>query len=196
MAGMSRMTISRVSIGLVAALAAVIAFAAPAAAHSTIAASTPAEGQVLTALPAEFSVTANEDLADVTGTGEGFALQIIDASGKHYETGELTISGPTLSTPAAAGDAGDYVLAYQIVSADGHPVSGEIHFGWAPEGEVVAPVETTEPQPEPEPEVTTNDDIAVMPISAQTGPPSWLGGAVAIALLVIGGLAAAFSPKR
>jgi len=112
-----------------AGLAGAIAFSSPAAAHSAIIDSTPEAGEELAAAPETFSITANEDLADVTGTGEGFALRIVSvATGEDLSTGQLTIDGPTLSTPGVELAGGAYLMQYQVVSADGHPVSGEIPF--------------------------------------------------------------------
>jgi hypothetical protein len=41
-----------------------------------------------------------------------------------------TIAGSTVSASAGDGEypAGDYLLKYRVVSADGHPVTGEIKF--------------------------------------------------------------------
>jgi len=115
----------------------VLAVAAPASAHSQVISSEPASGSTITTLPAEFSVTANEDLADLTGTGQGFALIVVGADGTKYQGTPLTIDGPKVSTPSVALPPGNYELQYQIVSADTHPVSGSIPFTYAPDGAVV-----------------------------------------------------------
>ena len=109
--------------------------ATPAFAHSSVVDSTPAEDAVLTELPAQFEVTANEDLLSLDGSTNGFGMQVRDADGKYFGDGCLTVDGPTLSMPAALGKSGDYELIYQVVSADGHAISGEIPFQWeAPDG--------------------------------------------------------------
>lgn len=106
-----------------------------ASAHSAVVDSTPAEDAILTTLPETFSLTANEDLLDVTGEASGFALQIVDAAGLHYEQECPVVDGTDLATRAAIGEAGEYEVRYQFVSADGHAVSGVIPFEWAPDGE-------------------------------------------------------------
>jgi len=124
------------AVALLAALL-VLGIAAPASAHSQVISSDPASGSTISTLPAEFSVTANEDLADLTGTGQGFALVVVGSDGTKYQGTPLTIDGPKVSTPSVALPPGNYELQYQIVSADTHPVSGSIPFTYAPDGAVV-----------------------------------------------------------
>lgn len=120
-------------VGLLAG-AVVLVTAAPAWAHSVIIASTPEQGETLTELPEAFSVTANETLLDLGGQGV-FQLQIRDADGRYYGDGCVSIVDATMSAEPVLGESGDYEMLWQVVSADGHPVSGEIPFTWqAPEG--------------------------------------------------------------
>ena len=139
----SRIRTGSLVAALVAALAVALVPAWSASAHSAVVDSTPGEGETLTVLPESFSITANEELLDITGEASGFALQIVDADGLHYEQECPVVDGTDLSTAAAIGEAGDYELRYQFVSADGHAVSGAIPFEWAPEGEF-APTTGTE----------------------------------------------------
>ncbi|MFT4030446.1 MAG: copper resistance protein CopC [Protaetiibacter sp.] len=119
-----------VAASVVAAGAALALVAAPAAeAHSVLVGSTPSEGETLDTLPAEFSVSFNETLLAGAG-GAAFALRVLGPDGLYYGDGCLSIVDATMSTTAAIGPAGDYTLEYQVVSADGHPVSGEIAFSW------------------------------------------------------------------
>lgn len=113
-------------------LAFVLVAAPPASAHSALVASTPAEGETLGELPPEFSVTMNETLLASAGDA-AFALRVRDDAGLYYGDGCLTIVDATVSTPAALGASGDYVMEWQVVSADGHAVGGEIPFTWTGE---------------------------------------------------------------
>jgi copper resistance protein C len=115
-------------------LASVVAVAGPASAHNQIVSSTPAPDQTLTALPARFEIQTNEALLDIGGTGRGFAFEIQDAAGKYYETGCVSIVDDSMFTAARLGAAGAYTVIYQLVSSDGHTVSGRIPFTWAPSG--------------------------------------------------------------
>lgn len=144
--------------------------AAPAAAHTGIESTIPADGETLTVLPELFSVTATEELKDLTGDGDGFALQITGPDGARLDTGELVIEGRTASTPAVVDAPGTYTLAYQVVGEDGHPVAGEIQFVWAPDGT---------------PGVTQESNAADGPATAtqDTGMPGWVVPAI-IAVLV------------
>lgn len=116
-------------------VAAVVAIADPASAHNQIVSSTPAPNQTLTALPARFEIETNNALLDIGGTGRGFAFEIQDDAGRYYETGCVSIVDDTMFTDARLGSAGAYTVVYQLVSADGHTVSGRIPFTWAPSGD-------------------------------------------------------------
>jgi methionine-rich copper-binding protein CopC len=122
-------------LALALGFAGVLAIAGPASAHNQIVSSTPAPNQTLTELPARFEIDTNEKLLDIGGTGRGFAFEILDAAGTYYETGCVSIVDDAMFTTARLGSAGTYTIIYQLVSADGHSVSGRIPFTWAPTGD-------------------------------------------------------------
>ncbi len=133
-------------VGTVLIVAPVLGFAAPAQAHSYLIASTPEAGSTIAELPQQFSVTSNEALLDISGDGTGFALQVTDADGLFYGDGCVTVEGASMSTPASLGEAGTYLVQWQIISADGHPISDQFTFDWQPaesvtlsEGSAAAP---------------------------------------------------------
>lgn len=123
---------------LVLATVGVLALAGPASAHNQIVSSTPSPNERLTALPGQFAIKTNNVLLDIGGTGRGFAFEIQDAAGKYYETGCVSIVDDNMFTPARLGVAGAYTVIYQLVSSDGHTVSGRIPFTWEPSGGAVA----------------------------------------------------------
>jgi methionine-rich copper-binding protein CopC len=131
------------SLALALGVALALGAAAPAWAHDAIVDSTPAEGETLTALPDAFSVTASEPLPDLGGQGV-FGLQIRDAAGGYYGDGCVDIVDATMSTDPALGASGEYTMLWQIVSADGHPVSGEIAFTWEAPADFVPAVAAAE----------------------------------------------------
>jgi len=132
---MRRVTRIGASLGVAAVAALMLLVAAPAYAHNYLVESTPAEGSTLTQLPEEFSVSTSDTLLDLAGDGGGFAIQVVDTAGNYFGDGCFTIRDETLSTAAALGDAGEYTMLWQLVSADGHTISGEIGFGWQPDAD-------------------------------------------------------------
>jgi methionine-rich copper-binding protein CopC len=134
------------ALGLGAAGLVALAPAAPAAAHDYVVSSTPAEGSTQADEITEASITFNDVILDLSGTGSSNVLEVTDASGRHFEDGCSTSDGPTLSTGVALGAAGDYTMTYQAVSADGHTVSASLPFSWAPPaGAVVGEGAATRP---------------------------------------------------
>ncbi|WP_255364290.1 copper resistance CopC family protein [Frigoribacterium sp. MCBA15_019] len=104
----------------------------PAAAHDYVVSSTPAAGSTVDSSPATVSITFNDVILDLSGTGSSNVLEVTDAAGLHYEDGCSTTSGPTLATGVALGAPGAYTMTYQAVSADGHTVSDAVPFTYAP----------------------------------------------------------------
>lgn len=109
-----------------------LGFAAPAWAHDYLVSSTPASGATITELPKQFQVTANENLLNLGGKGNGFFIEVKGPDGLYYGDGCVTVSGPSLQMNAALGPAGDYTMFWQAVSADGHIVSDDVPFTWKP----------------------------------------------------------------
>lgn len=107
---------------LLLALAALLA--TPAHAHSDLVETTPAQGDVITEAPESISLQFNEEpldsLVDVVITnaaGDIVAMDAAEASGT-----EVLVPWPGSLGP------GDYTVAYRVVSADGHPVTGTFTF--------------------------------------------------------------------
>ena len=126
--------------------ASVLGFASPAFAHNFLVSSTPAAGQTLTSLPSKFIITTNEGLLDLSGHGAGFAFDIEDANHQFYGDGCVSVDGPSMTIAPAIGAAGKYRVIWQIVSADGHIVSNEYSFTWAPTETFTPAVGSSHPQ--------------------------------------------------
>jgi copper resistance protein C len=173
-----------IAFGALVVVAAVLGLAAPAQAHNYLVSSTTAEGASLTELPAEFSVTTNGPLLSLDGSVAGFALEVAGPDGLYYGDGCVTVDGATLSEAAALGPAGDYTMLWQLISTDGHTVSGQIDFSWAPaDGAELSEGTAT-------PGTCGNGDgapVASGPEEARgdadLGDVLWIGGAIAAILV-------------
>jgi methionine-rich copper-binding protein CopC len=198
------------------AIVATVGLSASAAAHNFVVSSTPENDQVITVLPEVWQLTTNEQMLDLGGEGAGFAMLIADESGLFYGDGCITIDGPTMSTPAALGEPGQYSMVYQFISADGHTLSDELTFMWEPTeagephiGLAEPPMcgETASaPAPAPEPSPTaTPDSSPPAPLETESQPsepvsgeasPLFVVGVVAVIAAVAGVVTAAVLRAR
>ena len=178
---------ARVAASLAVATAIVLAASAPAQAHNYLVSSTPEAGGILTEAPETFSVTTNEALLNLSEDSGGFAIEVTDADGAFYGDGCTSVDGSTLSTGASLGAAGVYRMLWQLVSADGHTVSGEVDFTWAPPTDTVVSAGVSTPPNCGGDTVTAPDPATATAVRADAtlGDVLWIGGAIA-AMLVAG----------
>ncbi|MEV0243461.1 copper resistance protein CopC [Streptomyces sp. NPDC050674] len=110
---------------LLAAACALLAGAGPASAHAAVTGSDPAQGAVVDKAPARISLTFSEQVALSDDS-----LRVLDPQGKRADTGKpANVSGTTYAVPLRPGlPDGTYTVAYQVVSADSHPVAGAYTF--------------------------------------------------------------------
>ena len=103
--------------------------ATPANAHTSLELSTPSDNQSIEFMPAGLSASFDEDLIEIEGEVVN-TLELESADGTKFVLSAATIAGPTVSASAGDGEypAGEYLLKFRVVSADGHPVTGEIRF--------------------------------------------------------------------
>ncbi len=105
----------------VALLAALLGWASPAAAHDELVTSDPAEAGLVEVLPSRAVLTLSgpiEKVREVTVTGPDGSVV----------NGDPTHNGAEVRQNLWAGPDGAYVMTYEVVSADGHDVRGEVHF--------------------------------------------------------------------
>ncbi len=126
--------------------AAVLGAAGPASAHDRVISTTPAANSTLTTLPSRFEITTDLPLLDVSGDGEGFAFEVRSASGRYFGDGCISIRDATMSIAPALGPAGEYTVVYQLVSQDGHTVSGSYPFTWMPDASFIPATGHARPQ--------------------------------------------------
>ena len=101
-----------------------IAWAAPAAAHAAVTASSPAQGAHLARVPHTVTVDFDQPVRPDNG-----GLVVLDSAGRQVQVASAHPAPGTLQAvlPASLGD-GAYVSDYTVTSVDGHVVSGGIVF--------------------------------------------------------------------
>ena len=110
---------------LLAVTGALLAGAAPVSAHAALTGSDPKQGAVVERAPTRVSLTFSEEVAMSDGS-----VRVLDPAGKRVDTGKTTeLGGTTYGVPLHSGlPDGTFTVAYQVVSADSHPVSGAFTF--------------------------------------------------------------------
>ncbi|MCU1446467.1 copper resistance CopC family protein [Cryobacterium sp.] len=120
----------------VAAIAAVLLLtfggaAAPATAHDALISSSPAEGSTVAEVET-VALTFSDTLLNLGGIDNAFVIQVIGPDDRYYETSCTTLAGAVISSDAALGVGGEYTVQWQVVSADGHPISDTYTFDYQP----------------------------------------------------------------
>jgi methionine-rich copper-binding protein CopC len=129
-----------ISFGGIAGIAlAALVGVAPAHAHNAFVSSTPAAGSVVTEQPGTFVITTSDALLDSGPDSPTTFLQVRGpgATQLYYGDGCATVDGASITMPVQLGEAGEYTVAWGVVSADGHPITsadngGDIVFTWQP----------------------------------------------------------------
>ncbi|GLZ41291.1 copper resistance CopC family protein [Actinokineospora sp. NBRC 105648] len=163
-------TLGRAVGALVVALFAVVGLAGPALAHNQLVSSNPADKASLETGPGTIELTFDQPVQ----AGENLnTLVVVGPAGKdQWQAGKAAVRGNVVSAPLRPlGPAGEYRVGYRILSADGHPVTGEIKFTLTKAGNgTPAPAEEVA-QDTGTPAASTPDDGGV-PVWV------WIGGAV------------------
>lgn len=140
----------------------------PAAAHDQLLTTDPADGATVQSLPAQITLTFNEDVLPDAGAT---IVEVTDAAGATVAQGAPAVSGAAVTQELAspADPNGAYSVAWKVVSSDGHPVSGTFAFTVAG-----APVTTPTPTPTPTPTATPTPSPTAAPDSGYRGPQPWI----------------------
>jgi methionine-rich copper-binding protein CopC len=107
-----------------AAVAAVLLFAALADPPTRLAGTTPADGAVLTAPPAQVAV-------DLTSAAEPREIHLAvapAAGGEPVDAGPPRMTGSRLAAPVSIAGPGAYVVAFHLVLPDGSTIAGASRF--------------------------------------------------------------------
>ncbi|MEV7194890.1 copper resistance protein CopC [Streptomyces sp. NPDC093510] len=115
----------RLLLVLLAATGAFLAGAAPTSAHAALTGSDPKQGAVVDKAPDQVKLTFSEKVAMSDGS-----VRVLDPSGKRADTKKTTDLGAnTYGVKLRPGlPDGTFTVAYQVVSADSHPVAGAFTF--------------------------------------------------------------------
>jgi len=169
---------------ILAALAALLLVVSPAAAHSELESSDPADGATLSAPPEAIAFTFNEDLLE-----QGNAITLTEvATGTRLPLGQVQVAGDTVSVDwPEASPAGEYRAAFRVVSADGHPIDGTVSFTVERAAGQVTASPAASPAASPTPTVAPSPTAAPEP--ADNGSAAW---ALVIGAAALAGVAAAF----
>ncbi|GHJ40179.1 hypothetical protein Sm713_57880 [Streptomyces sp. TS71-3] len=110
---------------VLACVAVLLGGAAPAGAHAALTGSDPREGAVVQKAPAHVSLTFSEEVS-IKGDG----VRVLDPAGRSATAGTVAhTASDTYQVPLRSGlPHGTYTVAYQVISADSHPVSGAWTF--------------------------------------------------------------------
>ncbi|MDG4795674.1 FixH family protein [Micromonospora sp. WMMD1082] len=125
--------------GLLGLLAAVVP-AAPAAAHAVLLATDPADGAVLASGPAEVTLTFNEVVTVRPG-----GVRLLDAAGDEISSDSRSVDTNVILTVPPNLPGGTYIVAFRVISADSHPVSGGLSFAVGAPSTAVAPLPESRP---------------------------------------------------
>jgi copper transport protein len=113
---------SRIALAGLFMLLALLAAPANVFAHATLVSAQPSDGSVVATVPRELRLTFNEPVSPLR-------LDLIDPTGELRALDDFALADHTLTVtvPADLAD-GTHLLAWRVVSADGHPVGGSLVF--------------------------------------------------------------------
>jgi methionine-rich copper-binding protein CopC len=164
-------------VALALTVVAVLGTATPALAHNVLISSDPANGSSVAAGPQKVTLTFDQyvqgaDVNQIAVTGPG---------GGQWAEGPISVVDNVISAPLRPlGPAGKYTIGYRVLSADGHPVTGEVTFTLTAAGSgTPATVDAAKSPGDSAGSQATSQ-------SSSTGVPIWVWIAGAVVLLAIG----------
>jgi methionine-rich copper-binding protein CopC len=111
-------------VGLLLGVLSSLALAGSAEAHAALQSITPADGARLAQAPTQVVLTFDEAVSTSFAT-----VTVSDPAGKPVTQGAATVDGAVVTQTLAPGlGAGQYVVAFRVVSDDGHPISERTTF--------------------------------------------------------------------
>jgi copper resistance protein C len=115
---------ARMILGALVGAGFLVTSAAPATAHTALAASSPEDGARLSVAPNQIAL---EFASPILNTGS--RAVVLGPDGRHYEYGGPQVTQNKLMEPLSPlGSAGQYRIEFRVVAADGHPLGGGLKF--------------------------------------------------------------------
>ncbi|MGH3756589.1 copper resistance CopC family protein [Actinophytocola sp.] len=109
-----------------------LGLATPAVAHNSLVGSNPADKATVRSSPSNIELTFDQPVQKGDGLN---TISVAGPSNTGWKTGPVNVASNVVSASLdELGPAGAYRISYRIVSADGHPVSGELEFTLANAG--------------------------------------------------------------
>jgi len=172
-----------------------LALAAPAGAHAGVVGSDPENGATLPEAPESASITFSE-IVD----GPSTEVAVTGPDGATLDLEAPVFDGETITQPMDYTEPGEYILAYRMVSEDGHRIDGTLTFT----------VETVPTGPETtDASVSESEPASAIPEASEAPPTAvaddadggtdtgvLLASLLLLALLAVGGGAAAIQIRR
>jgi len=153
-------------------LAALVLTADPAGAHARLVSSDPGEGQVLPVAPGAATFAFNEPVRSVPD-----GVQLFDARGSEVVVSARTRDARLVVDLPEELDRGTYVVAWRVVSDDGHPIAGTLTFSvGAPSAASAAPASL---------QLSSPPEVAGLLAVAQAAAYLGIFGACGLALFVV-----------
>lgn len=123
--------IVRTVVVVVLCLGALAFGAGQATAHDILVSAQPAAGSTIYTGPSQVRLVFDQPVQF------GFTdVEVLGPGGTYWAAGPPIVDGNAVTAPLRQlGPKGDYTIRYQIVSADGHPVSGQVGFTLAVAGD-------------------------------------------------------------
>lgn len=101
----------------------VLGVAGTASAHAEFTGADPADGSIVATAPEQVTLQFTEDVS-VQPDG----VRVLDDQGERVDRSEATASGDAVTVPLGDLHDGSYLVAWRVVSADGHPVHAAFTF--------------------------------------------------------------------
>ncbi len=187
--------------GIVLIWVVLVLLISPAQAHTTLVSSVPGDGTVIDTPPSAVELVFSEPVDPrfvtvVVSRGDGTQWQ---------EGAPVALEAVVSQAVRPLVDAGDYTVAYRVVSADGHPVAGQLRFSVSPAVTPTATataMATTTPNATPSTVAAGGSTPAARSRSTDenvSGTAAWTYAAIGlpvVALLFAGGMVLARSRGR